>query len=85
MIAIKINVFIMGYVTSFGCYVTLRHNASLYEMIYNQWVMIISYSASLSRIIVLLKTLRDIIDNLKKKSEREERSFRENGKKESFF
>ena len=44
--------------------------------------MIISYPASPSRIIVLLKTLRHII---KKKSEREERSFRENRKKEIIF
>ena len=43
--------------------------------------MIISYPASPSRIIVLLKILRHIIDNLKKKSERKERSFRENRKK----
>ena len=35
-------------------------------------VMIISYPASPSRIIVLLKTLRHIIENLKKKSERKE-------------
>ena len=34
--------------------------------------MIISYPASSSRIIVLLKTLRHIIDNVKKKSERKE-------------
>ena len=33
-------------------------------------VMIISYPESPSRIIVLLKTLRHIIENLKKKSER---------------
>ena len=44
-------------------------------------IMIISYPASPSRIIVLLKTLRHIIDNLKKKSERKQRSFKENGKK----
>ena len=43
--------------------------------------MIISYPASPSRIIVLLKTLRHIIENLKKKGERKERSFRENRKK----
>ena len=48
-------------------------------------VMIISYPASPSRIIVLLKTLRHIIENLKKKSERKERSFRENRKKEIIF
>ena len=48
-------------------------------------VMIISYPASPSRIIVLLKTLRHIIDNLKKKSERKERSFRENRRKENNF
>ena len=47
--------------------------------------MIISYPASPSRIIVLLKTLRHVIENLKEKSERKERSFRENRKKESFF
>ena len=47
--------------------------------------MIISYPASPSRIIVLLKTLRHIIENLKKKSERKERSFRENRKKEIVF
>ena len=41
-------------------------------------VMIISYPASPSRICVLLKTLRHIIENLKKKSERKERSFWEN-------
>ena len=41
-------------------------------------VMIISYPAGPSRKIVLLKTLRHIIDNLKKKGERKERSFREN-------
>ena len=47
--------------------------------------MIISYPASPSRIIVLLNTLRHIIENLKKKSERKERSFRENRKKEIIF
>ena len=47
--------------------------------------MIISYPASPSRIIVLLKTLRHIIQNLKKKSERKERSFRENQKKGVIF
>ena len=47
--------------------------------------MIISYPASPSRIIVLLKTLRHIIENLKKKSERKERSFRENREKEIIF
>ena len=45
-------------------------------------VMIISY---LARIIVSLKTLRHIIDNLKKKSERKECSFRENRKKGIIF
>ena len=45
----------------------------------------ISYPASSSRIIVLLKTLRHIIENPKKKSERKERSFRQNGKKEIIF
>ena len=44
--------------------------------------MIISYPASPSRIIALLKTLRHIIENLKKKSERKERSFRGNRMKE---
>ena len=48
-------------------------------------VMIISYPASPSRIIVLLKTLRHIIDNLKKKSERKERSFREKRRKGIIF
>ena len=48
-------------------------------------VMIISYPASPSRIIVLLKSLRHIIENLKKKRERKERSFRENRKKEIIF
>ena len=47
--------------------------------------MIISYSASPSRTIVLLKTLRNIIENLKKKSERNERTFRENRKKGIIF
>ena len=47
--------------------------------------MIISYPAGSSRIIVLLKTLRHIIDNLKKKSERKERSYRENRKKGIIF
>ena len=47
--------------------------------------MIISYSASPSRIIVSLRTLRQIIENLKKKGERKERSFRENRKKEIVF
>ena len=47
--------------------------------------MIISYPASPSRIIVLLKTLRRIIENLEKKCERKERSFRENRKKEIIF
>ena len=46
--------------------------------------MIVSYPASPSRIILLLKTLRHIIVNLEKKSERKERGFRENRKKESF-
>ena len=48
-------------------------------------VMIISYPASPSRIIVLLKTLQHIIENLKKKGERKERSFTENRKKEIVF
>ena len=43
--------------------------------------MIISYPAGPSKIIVLLKTLRHIIENRKKKFERKERSFRENRKK----
>ena len=43
--------------------------------------MLISYPASPSRIIVLLKTLRHIIENLKKQNERKERTFRENRKK----
>jgi len=47
--------------------------------------MIISYPASLSRISVLLKTLRHIIDNLKEKIERKERSFRGNQKKGIIF
>ena len=47
--------------------------------------MIISYPASSSRIIVLLKTLRHIIDILKKKSERKERSYRGNRKKGIIF
>ena len=47
--------------------------------------MIISYPASPSRIIVLLKTLRHVIENLKKKIERKERSFRENRKKGIIF
>ena len=45
-------------------------------------VMIISYPA---RIIVSLKALRHIIDNLKKKSERKECSFRENQEKGIIF
>ena len=48
-------------------------------------VMVVSYPASLSRIIVLLKTLRHIIENLKKKRERKERTFRENRKNEIIF
>ena len=44
-------------------------------------VIIISYPASPSRIIVLLKTLRHIIESLKKKSERKERSCRESRRK----
>ena len=47
--------------------------------------MIISYPASLSRIIVLLKTLRDIIENLKRKVKKKKRSFRENRKKGIIF
>ena len=48
-------------------------------------VMIISYPANPIRIIVSLKTLRHIIHNLKKKSERKECSFRENRKKGIIF
>ena len=47
--------------------------------------MIISYAASPSRIIASLKTLGHIIENLKKKSERKERSFWENRKKGIIF
>ena len=47
--------------------------------------MIISYPASPSRIIILLKTQRNITDNLKKKGERKERSFRGNQKKRFIF
>ena len=57
-------------------------------MTYNQpggLVKIISYTASPSRIIVLLKTLRNIIENLKKRSERKERSFRGNRKKKGII
>ena len=43
--------------------------------------MIISYPASPRRIIVLLKTLRRMIENLKKKGERKDCCFRENRKK----
>ena len=48
-------------------------------------VMIILYPASPSRIIVLLKSLRHINENLKEKSERKERSFRESRKKGIVF
>ena len=47
--------------------------------------MIISYPESPSRIIVLLKTLRHIIQNLKEKSERKERTFTENRKRGIIF
>ena len=47
--------------------------------------MIISYPASPSRIIVLLKTVRHIIENLREKNEGKERSFRENQKKIIIF
>ena len=47
--------------------------------------MIFSYPASPSRIIVLVKTLRHIMDNLKKKSERKKRNFRQNRKKGIIF
>ena len=47
--------------------------------------MIISHPARPSRIIVLLKTLRHIMDNLKKKAEREKRNFRQNSKKGIIF
>ena len=43
------------------------------------------YPASPSRIMTLTLTLRHIIENLKKKSERKERSFRENRKKGIIF
>ena len=50
--------------------IILRGRAG-YEMIYDnqrgELAMIISYPANPSRIIVFLKTLRHIIDNLKKK------------------
>ena len=47
--------------------------------------MIISYPANPSRIVVILRTLRHLIENLKKKSERKEHSFRENRKKGIIF
>ena len=47
--------------------------------------MIISYPASPSRIIVLLKTLRHIIDNLKKKVKERNAAFRGNRKKGIIF
>ena len=47
--------------------------------------MIISSPASPSRIIVLLKTLRHIVNNLKKQRERKDRSFRESRKKGILF
>ena len=45
--------------------------------------MTISYPASPGGIFLLLKTLRHIIENLRENSERNERSFRENRKKEN--
>ena len=47
--------------------------------------MIISYPASPSRIIVLLKSLRHIFENVKKKNLRKEGSFRETRKKGIIF
>ena len=48
-------------------------------------VMTISYLTSPSRIIVFLKTLRHIIDNLKKKKRKKKRSFGENRKQGVIF
>ena len=71
--------------------IILRGRAG-YEMIYitngarsAELVMIILYPASPSRIIVLLKTLRHMIKNQKRKRERKECSFRENRKKGIIF
>ena len=47
--------------------------------------MIISYPASPSRIIVLLKTLRHIIKNLKKKVKEGNAALEKTERKESFF
>ena len=47
--------------------------------------MIISYPASPSRIIVSLKTLRHIIDNLKKKMKERNAALEKTERKESFF
>ena len=47
--------------------------------------MIFLYPASPSRIIVLFKPMRHIIENLMKIKETKERSFRENQKKGIFF
>ena len=47
-------------------------------------VMIISYQASPSRIIVLLKTLRHIIENLKKKVKERNAASEKTERKKSF-
>ena len=47
--------------------------------------MIISYPASPNRIIVLLKALRHIIDNLKKKVKERKAALENTVRKESFF
>ena len=47
--------------------------------------MIISYPASPSRIIVLLKTLRHIIENLEKKVKERNPALEKTDRKESFF
>ena len=58
-------------------------------MIYNQrgaeLVIIISYPASPRRIIVLLKTLRQKIDNRKKKVKERNAALEKTKRKESFF
>ena len=81
------------YVINIYIYITiiLRGRAG-YEIIYitnearsTELVMIISYPASPISIIVVLKTLRHIIENLERKSKRKERSFRENRKKGIIF
>ena len=46
--------------------------------------MIISYPASPSRVIVLLKTLRHVIDNLKKKVKERNAALENTERKESF-